>query len=86
MSERRSYVEEHPIYPAEIERYRESLQIGQKIILKIREQDLNFRWKTVYRQCTIIEKHRWLFLVRDTRGKLYTMTYIDMMVNGNKET
>lgn len=81
MSER-VHEKSHPLYPAEIERYRESLEIGQKIRLRIREQDLDFRWKTTYRQCTIVEKHRWLFLVQDVRGKQYTMTYIDMMVKG----
>lgn len=71
-----------PIYPENIEKCRENLLVGQQVKLRIKEWDLDFRHREMCLQCTVEEKHRWLFVVRDRRGKRYTMTYVDLIMQG----
>lgn len=79
MNEKKYRQKKAPIYPVDIKKCRENLKIGQKVKIRILEWDLDLRQRTVYRMCTIEETHRWLFLAKDSRGRRYTVTYVDMM-------
>ena len=72
----------HPIYPADIESCRENVQMGQKIKIRVQCIDADYCKRAVYRMCTVTEKHRWLFVAEDSKGRLYSMTWADMMMQG----
>lgn len=74
--------EKHPIYPADIERCRENIRTGQQVRIKTRETDENFLKRTGYKICRVTEKHRWLFVAEDSKGRRYSTTYIDMIMQG----
>ena len=77
--------EKHPIYPVEIEKYRDRITIGQRIRIRIESIDLDFKKITVHRLCTVVEKHRWLFVVTDSRGRKYAGTYIEQIIQGRSQ-
>lgn len=74
--------EKHPIYPADIERCRKRLKTGQQVRIRVLEWDLDFRHRILCRECVVEEKHRWLFMARDRRGKRYVVTYVDLLIQG----
>lgn len=69
-----------PIYPEDIEKYRKNIRIGQQLKIRMQTVDMDFQKRTVYRQCTVKEKYRWLFVATDKAEKRYTVTYIDQML------
>ncbi len=74
-----------PIYPVEIARYRERLQIGQKKTMYVQICDENLMWKTVERACTVSEKHQYIFAALDTNGRRRTGRYVDMIIREREE-
>lgn len=82
MSERKNGQEKAPISPVEIERCRKKLKVGQQVTIRALEWDLDFRHRVIQRKCVVEEKHRWIFVVRDQRGRLHAVTYVDMIMQG----
>lgn len=80
MNEKRYSQGKIPIYPADIEKCRQNLLIGQQVRIRIPEWDVDFRSRVMCRQCTVEEKHRWLFVARDRRGKRYAVTYVELII------
>lgn len=82
MNERKYNLVKHPIYPEEIEQFRKSLQIGQQVMMNIPRIDSDLRMVTVHILCTVAEKYKWVFVVRDQKGRRHCETYINMMIQG----
>ena len=74
--------EKRPIRQTDIERCRKCLKVGQQVRLRVPGWGSDFRHTVLYRQCTVDEKHKWLFMARDQRGKRYAVTYVDMLMQG----
>lgn len=74
-----------PIYPIEIARYRERLQIGQKKTMHVQICDENLGWKMTDRVCTVSEKHRHIFVALDANGRRRTGRYVDMIIRDREE-
>ncbi len=72
--------EKQPILHMEVERYKKNLKIGQQVKIRVQRNDLESRTRTVYKICTVVEKHKWLFLVKAQKGKRYAVSYIEMMI------
>lgn len=80
MGSRISEHEKHPIYQADIERCRKNIRTGQKIRMRIQGMDAEGCKRTVHKMCTVAEKHKWIFVAGDSRGRLYSASYIDMIM------
>lgn len=82
MNEKNYGHEKRSIKRMDIERCRRCLKVGQQVRIRVPGWDSDFRRTVLYRQCTVDEKHRWLFIARDQRGKRYAVTYVDMLMQG----
>ena len=71
-----------PINPADIEKCRKSLLPGQQVEIRVLEYDQDFRYRVICKKCTVEEKHRWLFVVRDQKGRRYAVTYVELIMQG----
>lgn len=82
MSERKYSQEKVPIGLSDIEKCRKNLKVGQQVVIRVLEWELNCRHRMIHQHCVVEEKHRWIFVARDQRGKRYAVTYADMIMQG----
>ncbi len=82
MGSRVSEYGKRPIRLTDIERYRRNIQTGQRIRIKVQSIDANYCKRITYRMCTVTEKHKWLLVAEDSKGRLHSATYIDMIMQG----
>ncbi len=73
-----------PILVEEISRYRENLQIGQKLRLEYKVED-GFKKIKKVEDFVVIEKSTWLFTAQNARGHKVTKTYKEMLVEERKK-
>ena len=69
-----------PIYPEELQRYRDQITIGQQKVMETQIQGDDFRLKKVREVYTVVEKYRNFFVGRTASGSRRNITYIEMLI------
>ena len=73
-----------PILVEEISRYREELQIGQKVWLSYIDED-DFKKVDKTEAFVVTEKYTWFFAAENAKGRRETRSYIEMLVEERKK-
>lgn len=74
-----------PIYPEELQRYREQIKIGQKKVVETRVRGDGFCKKKVEETCTVIEKYKYFFVGQTLSGLRRNISYIEMLIREGQE-
>ena len=69
-----------PIYPEELQRYRDQIKVGQKKVVETKVRGDGFCRKKVKETCTVIEKHKYFFVGQTSSGSRRNINYIEMLI------
>lgn len=69
-----------PIYPEEIEEFRNYIQIGQKIWIEKETYNAECCKKIEEEECIVTEKYKSVVVGKNQKGRRRTTTYIELMI------
>lgn len=69
-----------PIYPTEIQRLKDGIQIGQPIWIEVRDMDGEFRTRKTDEKCRVVGKYPNCILAKNSKGTRRTITYVELAV------